>query len=196
MKRSALYTAIWTRSISRVARECGVSDTWLRAVCLRYNVPVPPRGHWQKVRAGHQVQQVPLPKGKDVEIGLKHRSNDDVDATDATDATDASAEGASREELPMKRGGSRSRSSAQAQSDLALEMVLLERDARQALRHRAKERLLADLTAALVMAPDLDAAAWGDWLCRVWAEVQRESPRSEIIEWAMKRFSHARQRAR
>jgi hypothetical protein len=36
-----------------------ISDVGLRKVCVRQGVPVPPRGYWNKVRAGHKMPLKP-----------------------------------------------------------------------------------------------------------------------------------------
>jgi hypothetical protein len=40
-----------------------LSDNGLRKVCKRLNVPVPARGYWAKVEAGHRVRRTALPSG-------------------------------------------------------------------------------------------------------------------------------------
>jgi hypothetical protein len=38
-----------------------ISDVGLRKVCLRCGVPVPVKGYWSKLRAGHRVRKISLP---------------------------------------------------------------------------------------------------------------------------------------
>jgi len=38
-----------------------ISDTGLRKICIRMQIPVPPLGYWAKLRFGKKVRQVPLP---------------------------------------------------------------------------------------------------------------------------------------
>lgn len=182
MKRSELHAAVWARPSSEVARQCGVSDTWLRKVSRRYNVPVPPRGHWQKVHAGHQVQTVPLPEGEDVDVDLNERP---AGAGASTAPGDAAAGG----EAARTRCDGRSTS---ARRDVAAAMAILERHARQALIHRAMERMLADLTATLLMGRELDACDRREWLLLLHEQVRLRAPRSETIERVMKPFGRPR----
>jgi hypothetical protein len=59
--RQVLYDEVWQTPISRLASKYRLSDNGLRKVCVALNVPLPPRGHWAKVAAGHLPGQTPLP---------------------------------------------------------------------------------------------------------------------------------------
>jgi hypothetical protein len=65
MRRSELYTAVWSQAPGKLAARLGISDTGLRTVCRRYAVPVPPRGYWAKVDAGKPVERTALPSSED-----------------------------------------------------------------------------------------------------------------------------------
>lgn len=39
-----------------------MSDRGLTKICIRHDIPVPPRGYWAKKQAGHDVDEIPLPK--------------------------------------------------------------------------------------------------------------------------------------
>jgi hypothetical protein len=52
------------RPWSRIAKEFGISDRGLAKVCVRLEVPVPPRGHWAKLQAGKPSSKIPLPAPK------------------------------------------------------------------------------------------------------------------------------------
>ena len=60
--RPDLYRLVWDRPISHVAKELGLSDRGLTKICIRHEIPVPPRGYWAKKQAGHDVAEIPLPK--------------------------------------------------------------------------------------------------------------------------------------
>jgi AcrR family transcriptional regulator len=60
LTRQALYEAIWTRPMSAVARELGLSSNGLAKICDRLLIPYPGRGHWAKAAAGRPAPQ-PLP---------------------------------------------------------------------------------------------------------------------------------------
>lgn len=60
--------------------------------CRRHNIPVPPRGYWQRKAAGQKLRQTPLPRGKepsDYTITLygsnQERVADEVGATADSD---------------------------------------------------------------------------------------------------------------
>lgn len=56
-----MYAAVWTTAMCRLAPRYGLSDAGLAKLCRREAIPVPPRGHWAKVRAGKKVERPPLP---------------------------------------------------------------------------------------------------------------------------------------
>lgn len=61
LTRKELYARVWATPIDRLAREFGISGVGLAKICARLQVPVPPRGHWAKLRAGKLSRQAPLP---------------------------------------------------------------------------------------------------------------------------------------
>ena len=50
--REELFTSLWERPATEVARELGISDVALGKLCRRLQVPKPPRGYWARVKAG------------------------------------------------------------------------------------------------------------------------------------------------
>jgi hypothetical protein len=52
ISREALFADAWTRPLSRIAAEFGVSDTALRKMCDRHDIPTPGRGYWAQVASG------------------------------------------------------------------------------------------------------------------------------------------------
>lgn len=44
-----------------LAEQFGCSDRGLAKVCARHGIPVPPRGYWAKLAAGHRVKRIKLP---------------------------------------------------------------------------------------------------------------------------------------
>lgn len=70
MKRSELYARCWNKPTSAVATELGISDRGLAKLCKRFDIPVPPRGYWAKLRAGKSVVRTSLPDGEDGDVGL------------------------------------------------------------------------------------------------------------------------------
>lgn len=61
LKRELLFEQVWTTPISKLCKSYGLSDQGLRKACLALQVPLPVRGHWAKVAAGHQVKRPMLP---------------------------------------------------------------------------------------------------------------------------------------
>lgn len=69
MKRSELYAKAWSTPMTQLAAELGISDVGLAKACRRHAVPVPPRGHWARLRAGQTPAQTPLPTPElDIEV--------------------------------------------------------------------------------------------------------------------------------
>lgn len=63
-ERDSLYSEVSTTPISALAKKYGLSDVGLRKVCVRLDIPLPGRGHWQKLAAGKTSLMPPLPPSK------------------------------------------------------------------------------------------------------------------------------------
>lgn len=61
LTREELFDLVWSEPVARVAERYGLSGAGLRKLCLRHDVPVPPRGHWARVKAGKKVRRPKLP---------------------------------------------------------------------------------------------------------------------------------------
>lgn len=61
-ERDKVYNEIWEEPVSIVAKRYGISDTALRKRCIKLNIPIPPRGYWEKVRSGQKIKKPSLPK--------------------------------------------------------------------------------------------------------------------------------------
>jgi hypothetical protein len=72
LTRSELYDLVWSKPLSKLAPELGVSDVGLAKLCKRHNVPTPARGYWAKLEAGHAVTRALLPDvvARDESIGI------------------------------------------------------------------------------------------------------------------------------
>ena len=71
MKRTELYKLVWSKPMTKLGAELGISDVGLAKACRRHTIPVPPRGHWAKLQAGKTSVQVPLPQpGMDMEVSF------------------------------------------------------------------------------------------------------------------------------
>ncbi len=54
VSRQALFEDVWSRPLSVIAPEYGLSDVGLRKICDRADIPTPGRGYWAKVAAGQR----------------------------------------------------------------------------------------------------------------------------------------------
>lgn len=71
LTRAQLYELVWSKAMTRIAADFGLSDNGLRKICKRYNVPYPPRGYWAKLEAGKPTKRTRLPqpdKEEDIRI--------------------------------------------------------------------------------------------------------------------------------
>jgi hypothetical protein len=71
MTRADFFRRVWSKPATRLAKEWGFSDTWLKKECRRLKVPMPPRGYWAKRKAGKPVsrpRRPRLPRGEAEEI--------------------------------------------------------------------------------------------------------------------------------
>ena len=61
LSRSKLYDLVWSKPVTDVAKELGISDVALAKRCRAINIPLPPRGYWARVAAGQRPRRPPLP---------------------------------------------------------------------------------------------------------------------------------------
>jgi hypothetical protein len=47
--RKQLYELVWSKPMTQLAKEFGLSDNGLRKICKKYDIPLPNMGHWQKL---------------------------------------------------------------------------------------------------------------------------------------------------
>jgi len=66
--RHELYRRVWTTPATRLAKEFGISNVGLAKICQRHEIPLPPRGYWQRLAFGKRVRKVPLPKSDDATL--------------------------------------------------------------------------------------------------------------------------------
>jgi hypothetical protein len=64
LTREELYEKMWSRPAISLAQEFGISGRGLGKICIRFGIPVPPRGYWAKLAAGEHVTRIPLPTAK------------------------------------------------------------------------------------------------------------------------------------
>jgi AcrR family transcriptional regulator len=61
LTREQLYQRVWSKPLSLVAREAGVSGNALAKICSRMLVPYPSRGYWAKLNGGRAPDRPSLP---------------------------------------------------------------------------------------------------------------------------------------
>jgi hypothetical protein len=59
-EREKLFDEVWTTPVTTLAKGYGLSDVGLRKICLALDVPLPPRGYWQKLAAGKRTPKPAL----------------------------------------------------------------------------------------------------------------------------------------
>ena len=62
LTRQSLYDLVWSRPMSTLAKEFGISDVGLAKRCRAVDVPIPYRGYWARKTAGQDPAKLPLPK--------------------------------------------------------------------------------------------------------------------------------------
>lgn len=88
MKRSELFTLVWSEPVVKIARRLGISDRGLAKICTRHNIPLPPRGYWARVKSGQHPAALALPRpDHDYEIAIK--ASDDGASAPVLDLQDA-----------------------------------------------------------------------------------------------------------
>lgn len=62
--RLELYQRVWREPMVNIAKEFGVSSSYLARICSRLNVPRPARGYWAQISAGQHMAKRPLPEAQ------------------------------------------------------------------------------------------------------------------------------------
>lgn len=76
-RREVLYREVWQFPVTEVAKKYAVSDVAIHKICKSLNIPTPPRGYWEKLRAGKKVEALPLPPndgGYHVKTGVRNEN--------------------------------------------------------------------------------------------------------------------------
>ena len=64
LTRQQFYDLVWSKPMTHLAKEFGISDVALHKICRKHNIPNPPLGWWAKKAAGKKVRQTPLPEAE------------------------------------------------------------------------------------------------------------------------------------
>jgi hypothetical protein len=62
LSREDLYELAWSKPLSELAKDFGISDVALGKRCKRLGIPVPGRGYWARLDAGQKPYRPRLPK--------------------------------------------------------------------------------------------------------------------------------------
>ncbi len=62
VSRTELYEEVWTESILALSEKWDLPETVIRRLCVNMNVPLPPVGHWQKIKFGKPTDRAVLEK--------------------------------------------------------------------------------------------------------------------------------------
>lgn len=73
-ERQNLYNEIWKEPVATVAKRYSISDTALRKRCNKLNIPLPPRGYWEKIKSGQKIKKPALSKVFGKYVGIVHKS--------------------------------------------------------------------------------------------------------------------------
>jgi hypothetical protein len=61
ISREELYKLVWAEPMLKVAKQFGVSSSYMARVCAAMNVPRPERGYWAKLQFGKTMRKPALP---------------------------------------------------------------------------------------------------------------------------------------
>ncbi|MFL5762691.1 MAG: hypothetical protein ACJ77K_02040 [Bacteroidia bacterium] len=61
LNRKKLYDLVWSTPMTTLAKKYLISDSGLRKICVRHDIPLPKAGHWEKLKAGKEVEIAELP---------------------------------------------------------------------------------------------------------------------------------------
>ncbi len=59
--RVELFDLVWSKPMSHLSKELGLSDVGLRKICVKFGIPIPPRGYWARLQFGKQDPRPALP---------------------------------------------------------------------------------------------------------------------------------------
>ncbi|MDD3182739.1 MAG: hypothetical protein PHD48_08060 [Alphaproteobacteria bacterium] len=83
--RKDLYDLVWSKPMTKVAEDFGLSDVALHKICKKHRVPNPGLGYWAKVAANKPAKKTPLFETKNVDLnkivireGFAHSLPDEI----------------------------------------------------------------------------------------------------------------------
>lgn len=75
LTRKELYNLVWSKPMSKLALDFGMSNVALKKKCEKYEIPTPGVGHWARIRAGYPDEREklpPAPEGLGDEVEFDH----------------------------------------------------------------------------------------------------------------------------
>lgn len=60
LTREQRYELVWSEALVRLGKGLGISDVAIAKQCRKAGIPIPERGYWNKLQAGHAVARTPL----------------------------------------------------------------------------------------------------------------------------------------
>lgn len=84
IQREKLFDEVWATPISRLCKAYGLSDQGLRKACVKLQIPLPTRGHWAKIAAGHVLAKPALPPLREQSRERKPRAKPKAPPVDAS----------------------------------------------------------------------------------------------------------------
>ena len=88
-EREKLYKEVWSKPVTHVAKDYGVSDVAIHKICKSMNIPTPSSGYWAKLKYGKEVKKTPLPpveKEQNFKYGIKSINSNTKANTDYTNS--------------------------------------------------------------------------------------------------------------
>lgn len=70
--RTELYELVWSKPMTKLAKEFHLSDKGLAKKCIKHHIPRPPVGYWARVDSGQKPKKTPLPNIKDPLLETVH----------------------------------------------------------------------------------------------------------------------------
>jgi len=94
MTREQLYNLVWSKPMTHLAKEFGISDVALRKHCKKLDIPTPYVGYWVKLAHGRRARKSPLSTRKHaadelVYLSQKVRSEESAECLQASEAARA-----------------------------------------------------------------------------------------------------------
>jgi hypothetical protein len=60
LTRQELYDLVWSEPVYKVAERYRISGVGLAKICRKASIPLPERGYWNRIQAGHKIRRQAL----------------------------------------------------------------------------------------------------------------------------------------